>query len=351
MKNGVLKSFLYKTNIIPFISKTLQLRKDKEKYGAFSESFYLKSNQTFPQTVTVLRKSSLKDFKLTGNTIEAKTYDLINNNNIRADIKANIVYHEMECKYKKIIENGVESPGSKKSNYVWICWFQGEENAPDLVKACINSIRQNLPDKEIIILSDKNISEYVHFPDYIVKKRQEGKISAAHYSDLIRVFLLCEYGGLWVDATVLCTELNACRFFEKQPLFIYQKMDLTRHDKDPIIASSWLIYSQSNQRILLLTKKLLCEYWKHTDELNNYFLFHIFFAISSRRYEEDLKAIPFYNNHSPHTLQFELADKFSEARWDEICGFSWFHKLNHHNDYQNYPESFYQKIIEIYYPK
>ena len=31
---------------------------------------------------------------------------------------------------------------SKYSNCIWVCWWQGLENAPDIVKACIESIQK-----------------------------------------------------------------------------------------------------------------------------------------------------------------------------------------------------------------
>lgn len=40
-------------------------------------------------------------------------------------------------------------------------------------------------------------------PNFILKKFENGYISITHLSDIIRVLLLYNYGGLWIDSTVL----------------------------------------------------------------------------------------------------------------------------------------------------
>lgn len=245
------------------------------------------------------------------------------------------------------MEKGIQTDEpSVKSNKVWICWFQGEKNAPELVKACTNSIRMNLSDREIVFLTDDNISDYIQLPEYIIAKRKKGIIGAAHYSDLIRIELLCKYGGLWVDATVLCTSHDMFEEISDLRLFVYKQMDLIRSDKTPTVASNWLIYAHSNQKILLLTRNLLHLYWKTENKVNDYFIFHIFFALSAKRYQDEWDDIPMFNNHSPHTLQFELDRKYDANRWKQICRISDFHKLNHHNDYSKTQNSYYKFLIQ-----
>ena len=99
-------------------------------------------------------------------------------------------YKTLYKKYHQVLDRELTLEESKKSNYVWICWFQGLKNAPPLVKACVQSVKENLKDKEIVILTNETIPEYVEFPDYIQKKWEKGMMGAAHYSDLLRVELL-----------------------------------------------------------------------------------------------------------------------------------------------------------------
>jgi hypothetical protein len=233
-------------------------------------------------------------------------------------------------------------------NKVWICWLQGYDQAPDLVKACIDSVKKNMPNHEVVILTDENIGEYVDSPEHIRMKYREGKINRTHYSDLLRAALLCKWGGVWIDSTVFCTEKEFPVYISSLPLFAYKSIDLNRQDETSTVASSWLIASKSNQPILLLTRDLLYSYWEKYDYLVDYFVFHLFFAMATRRFEEDWDAVPTFNNHSPHILQFELQEKYNDERWNQIMKMSAFHKLNWHNDYSRFQGSNYSHIIEDY---
>ena len=88
---------------------------------------------------------------------------------------------------------------------VWICWFQGMENAPEVVKRCYASIKDNITDREVILLTENNYREYICFPQEIQAKIDSGIIKGAHMSDLLRLELLQQYGGTWIDATVFCS--------------------------------------------------------------------------------------------------------------------------------------------------
>nr|USW91377.1 putative glycosyl transferase [Streptococcus pneumoniae] len=229
------------------------------------------------------------------------------------------------------------------SNKVWICWFQGEERPPELIRTCIQSMRTHFLGREIIVLTEENISDYIDIPDYITDKYKKGSISRAHYSDILRVELLCRYGGLWVDVTVLNTGGDFSNL--ELPLFVYKSLDLSRKDSQAIVASSWLISSYSNHPILLYARKLLWEYWRRKNSLCNYFLFHIFFTIATELYPIEWSAVLTFNNHSPHMLNFELNNQFSEKRWEQLKQISVFHKLNHHIDYSIGVNNFYKFIV------
>ncbi|RAZ02631.1 capsular biosynthesis protein, partial [Klebsiella oxytoca] len=69
----------------------------------------------------------------------------------------------------------------------------GMDRAPHLVRACYRSLRENLPDKEIILITSENMSDYVTFPDYIIEKWEKGQITHTHMTDLLRLELLIQY--------------------------------------------------------------------------------------------------------------------------------------------------------------
>ena len=40
-------------------------------------------------------------------------------------------------------------------------------------------------------------------PDYIIRKQQSGEIDLTHFSDILRMMLLAQHGGIWMDSTLL----------------------------------------------------------------------------------------------------------------------------------------------------
>lgn len=88
---------------------------------------------------------------------------------------------------------------------IWVCWWTGEETAPPLVKRCIRSIRENAGPHPVRMVTRDTYREYLEIPDFMLKKVDSKQMGLAHLADYIRVRLLAEYGGLWLDATMFCS--------------------------------------------------------------------------------------------------------------------------------------------------
>lgn len=215
------------------------------------------------------------------------------------------------------------------SNKIWICWFQGMENAPEIVRRCYQSVIEHNPDKEVVVLTTENLSEYVTFPEYIMKKWKSGIITHTHMTDLLRLELLINHGGLWLDATVLCTG-QAPSYFFNSDLFFFQCLKPGR-DGHASYISSWLIEAKTNNKILMATRDLCYEYWKKNDSMWDYFLLHDFMSIVLEKYEEDWKRIIPRDNATPHILLLRLFDQYDEEMWCAIKEQTPFHKLTYKN--------------------
>ena len=59
--------------------------------------------------------------------------------------------------------NRVFEPKSTTRPIVWVYWGQGFENAPEIVKICLNQL-MSYKEINIKILDDDNISDFVDFP-------------------------------------------------------------------------------------------------------------------------------------------------------------------------------------------
>lgn len=268
----------------------------------------------------------------------------ISNKKIRDLQLEDRAYKKLKKKYNYVLQESSREYDltRKKTKIIWICWFQGIENAPLLVKRCYESIEKHMSDFDIKVIDEKNMMDYVDIPNYIIEKWKTGIISDAHFSDILRVELLVKYGGVWIDSTVLCTSNYLNMYIEESSLFVFKSI---MRGSDVISSSSWLISSKANNPILLLVKKLLHEYWKESDIIEHYFLVHLFFTMAIEKYPEIWSEVPNFNNVNPHILVNELDGKFSEQRYEEIKNMSAFHKLNFKLNYNENMDSFYNNII------
>lgn len=230
---------------------------------------------------------------------------------------------------------------------VWLFWWQGERSMPDIVKKCYESVKCNLKDWEIILLTENNYQEYAELPDYIVEKLQKGIITLTHFSDLLRLALLIRHGGLWIDATVLCTSGDIPQSILKSDLFVYRPQKPGADGKATTI-SSWLMWAKTNNRILMATQTLLYSYWKTNNRLNEYFLLHHFMSIVLDYYSEDAKRIPPFCNSVPHILLLHLFEKYDDQYWEDLKRMSCFHKLSYKLDDKKMAtsETYYSKLFK-----
>lgn len=215
-----------------------------------------------------------------------------------------------------------------QSDKIWICWFQGIENAPDIVKKCYKSIVDNNPSKDVVVITADNLNQYVQFPEYIVDKWKKGIITHTHMTDLLRLELLIKYGGMWVDATVLCSTSDIPDYFFDSDLFFFQCLKPGR-DGHASYISSWLMSARTNNKILMATRELCYEYWKKNDFMWDYFLLHDFMSIVLEKYEDDWKKIVPRDNATPHILLLRLFEKYDEVMWNGIKNQTPFHKLTY----------------------
>ena len=160
-------------------------------------------------------------------------------------------------------------PISKK---IWIYWAQGFDNAPSLIKGCVKSWYDNNPNWDVILLTDKNVSEFVVFTDELIEKRRVMTVQA--YSDVLRLALVSNHGGVWVDATAFCSapleywlpSLTQAGFF------CFTNCGWRRP------AASWFLASHPQSQLSKLWYDSVVQYWIHADKAHQYFWVHQLFS-------------------------------------------------------------------------
>ena len=230
--------------------------------------------------------------------------------------------------YKDLITKPLDETQEAKepTRIIWVCWLQGLENAPEIVKKCVESVKRNMPKYEVRVLTAENMFEYVTLPEHIVQKYENGTITFTHFSDILRTALLVQHGGIWLDATVLLTdELPA--LMTEASLFFLQKSKL---QFIPHAGSSWFIVAHKGNAVLQRVLELLSEYWRRESKLRDYFLFHLFVHLVLTKNEQGknvLHEMPYISNVDAHTLQYTLFENHDEQIWRQTTSRSPIHKL------------------------
>lgn len=226
------------------------------------------------------------------------------------------------------------------SNKVWVCWLQGMENAPLLVQVCYASLCRNLIGREVILLKEDNIRDYVCLPDFIEEKHRKGLIPLPHFTDLLRLELLIKYGGTWIDATVLCTGRpaeNADKISNTDntnlsdmldaDLFLFQQ--LRKGEMRYLGISNWFITSCADNWVLKIQRDLLYQYWRDYNCVIHFYIFHLLFGMIMDKHPEVAAKIPRHGNNIPHYLSRRMGERYDNNWMEELKKRTCFHKLSY----------------------
>ena len=112
--------------------------------------------------------------------------------------------------------NEKEEETTEFPKIIWTMWQQGEAQMPETVQASMKTIKDfaKRNDCEFYLLTDENLADFINIPSDITDKYKKKKLSAAHYSDIIRFSLLYKYGGIWMDATLFVSPYATLEMFE-----------------------------------------------------------------------------------------------------------------------------------------
>jgi 2-polyprenyl-3-methyl-5-hydroxy-6-metoxy-1,4-benzoquinol methylase len=150
-------------------------------------------------------------------------------------------------------------------------------------------------------------------------------MTATHFSDILRLHLLAEHGGTWIDATVMLSSPRP-KVLEGLPFFAFTRPE------DPFLLSSWYLQCQPGDQLMGAWRNLLVDYWTEHDDLTDYFvLHHLFEALMTLDPEARRRWVdtPVLSYEGPHRLQGILDRPFSAELVEEVLASEWIHKLTY----------------------
>jgi Capsular polysaccharide synthesis protein/Polysaccharide pyruvyl transferase/Methyltransferase domain len=183
---------------------------------------------------------------------------------------------------------------------IWTCWFQGRLEAPELVRKCLQSWETRNPGWDFRCLDAGTIARYIDLGAYVDLTRQT--ITAASLSDILRVLLLHEYGGVWVDATTFCnTPLDDWLLHAASTGFFA----FSRPGEDRLLATWFLAAAPGNPLVSRWAARAI-RYWRARQRSDDYFWFHHLFGELCATDKQALRAwqnVPRISADGPHSIQ------------------------------------------------
>lgn len=228
----------------------------------------------------------------------------------------------------KNITTQLPQPKIHKENAIWVCWLQGEDKMPSIPKLCVESIRRNANGHEVTLLTLENYHNYVIVPPIIEQRYKSGQLKHAHFADIIRINVLAQQGGLWLDATMLLTAPIDEDIFEV-PFF-----SIKTPEKGYFVSRCrWAVFALGCQRgnsIMSTTAHAFEKYLTETDLFIDYFLFDHFIELIYQTFPDARKMIDDipYNNPNVHELSRILTHPFDSRTWNRIMADTSMFKLN-----------------------
>lgn len=255
----------------------------------------------------------------------AKIYPYSSKNNNGLAYFFNICKHKsiiryLENEYRDYIKCFPVTPTNQENDntkIIWSFWWQGEENAPDIVKICFESMYRNKGDYNLIIISQENYKKYIDLPNFIIEGVNIGKIDFTHFSDLIRVYLLNRYGGIWLDSTILLLkpipqDLSRYSFYTGK---------LKREKINCVSEKRWNIAFMSGNQNSMYFNFILnfyYKYWENENKLIDYFLTDYMTQIALKNFEVFKKEFDTVPINNKHIFELDLNDTYSKENLEML---------------------------------
>lgn len=228
---------------------------------------------------------------------------------------------------------------SKEQLLLWTLWWQGYDQMPPVVKLCYQKQKTYAESKnaKLILLTKDNIGEYVDIPQIILEKVDKKIITLTHFSDIIRIFLLEQYGGAWIDSTLLIDNSIYETSFEDNDFFSFHlPVDVhTPSGTGQVLTeckwSGFMLYSKTpHNPIFVFLKRSIVDYWEKYDVLVDYFIMNFLIRVlyDNEEYAKRMIDVVSYNNPCLYDLNPIMGKKYLDDEWYSLRRSTDFFKLS-----------------------
>lgn len=178
---------------------------------------------------------------------------------------------------------------------IWMFWAQGLEAAPETVQLCVASWQRHHPDWEVVLITEDTLG------DYLDRNRYPETMSLNHLANMLRIHLLRDHGGVWVDATSYCTRPldHWLPPLMQAGFFAYAWPTPGR------IMANWFMASEQGGALITRLTDELERYWQGRSTASDYFWFHYTFewlVRTDRHFRKLWSAVPQISPDGAHAI-------------------------------------------------
>jgi hypothetical protein len=242
----------------------------------------------------------------------------------------------------------------EKPEKIWQFWDNaGNRKTPRIVNVCLETVAKNKGKFEQKILDMQTIDEYADLPGFIFDRLKAGQMHFPHFADLLRLNLLKNHGGVWMDATNYMTN-EIPDYITDEDFFVFLVGQKTHFPYS--FMQNFFIRAKKDSFLCKAWYDMCIEYWKHEVKDIDYFQHQLMFKALIEKHplgRELFAKMPHVSEDE--TLQFVGDDqfqKFDKKEWERIKKHSFFQKLTYKDGRHtianpaDYPDSYFAKILE-----
>lgn len=219
---------------------------------------------------------------------------------------------------------------------VWVCWWQGYDNMPDLCKMCYHRLEKMLPENtELHLITLENYKNYVHIPSDLLGRFESGTITMTTYSDVLRNYLLKEHGGLWIDSTVFVSNRISKEFFEQNNWWSVKlpfEGEKVTNLGQKISKRKWASFLQMGYKGNLLNSFVADAfevYYRTHRTAVDYFMQNMMIAIAYDHLDQIREIVDRveFNNKDVYSLYDHIDEPFDKEKYDNWNKNTYFYKM------------------------
>lgn len=284
-----------------------------------------------------LLHSNVEDMNQKSNSVIYRTAYIKRENSIQRYLKH--YFKDLIAEYKEK-QNSWNMLSADEKAPIWILWWQGMDNAPEIIKLCTKSKIKYADRREVIVVTQQNYNQYIDIPQEILDKVAIGKISITHLSDIIRVSILAEHGGLWLDASIFCVG----EFPEYVLHSYFFTCKCNDSDIENISKNRWTTYAlggAAHNLIFSFIRDAFFLYCQEHTRFIDYFMFDHIIAIAYDELEkvrELIDCVP-ENNANKEGLSQIMNEVFDEKQFTDLknrdtflCKIAWKREFKLHTE-------------------